>query len=88
MIERAVFLKKAVNGFIQSNYRYLGDYVLSNKEWDQAEILLSILMPFKLVSDHVEQTTRPGIERVFWSYETMFNQIDAIETKLKAIDQH
>ena len=87
MIERAVFLKKAVNSFIQSNHRDLEDYILSTKEWDQAEILLSILMPFKLVSDHVEQTTRPGIERVFWSYETMFNQIDAIETKLKATDQ-
>ena len=62
MIERAVFLKKAVNGFIQSNHRDLGDYALSNKEWDQAEILLSILMPFKLVSDHVEQTTWSQIE--------------------------
>ena len=82
MIEHAVFLKDPVNTFIQNS----GDLVnltLSNKEWNQAEILLSILLPFKLVSDQLEQMKRPVIERVFWSYETMFNQIDIIEPKLR-----
>jgi len=87
MIERAVFLRKAVDIFTRSNQQDFNDYILSNKEWGQAEILLSILLPFKLVSDHLEQTTRPSIERVFWSYETMFNQVDTIETKLSAVDQ-
>jgi len=83
MIERAVFLRNAVETFTTQNSNDFDHLILSNKEWDQAEILLSILLPFKLVSDQLEQTKRPVIERVFWSYETMFNQIDMIETKLR-----
>ena len=82
MIERAVFLRDPVNAFTR-NSGNLVNLTLSNKEWNQAEILLSILLPFKLVSDQLEQTKRPVIERVFWSYETMFNQIDIIEAKLR-----
>ena len=81
MIERAVFLKKAVDTFVWE-IEELHDYVLTAKEWEQCEVLLSILLPFKLVSDQVEQTTRPGIDKIFWSYETMFGQIDDIEDNL------
>jgi len=82
MIERAVFLRDPVNAFTR-NTANLVNLTLSNKEWNQAEILLSILLPFKLVSDQLEQTKHPVIEHVFWSYETMFNQIDIIEAKLR-----
>jgi hypothetical protein len=49
---------------------------LSKTEWDQAEFILDLLLPFKACSDRLEQTTRPGIDKVFWVYESLFNELD------------
>ena len=60
MIERAIFLRKAVDIFTRSNEADLNKYILSSKEWGQAEILLSILLPFKIVSNHLETELATG----------------------------
>ena len=82
MIERAVFLKDAVETFCQ-NLRDVDKLMLSPEEWDPAETLLTILLPFKLLSHQLKQTKWATIEHVFWSYETLFNQMDRMEAKLR-----
>jgi len=78
MLERAVFLRKAIERFV--DLEDLDHLRLSKKEWDQCELLLTILLPFKKTSDRLQQTKRPSIDAVFWSYETLFNEIDELNT--------
>ena len=40
------------------------------------EILITILMPFKQASQTLQQGTRPSIDEVFYTYESLFNKID------------
>ena len=80
MLDRAVYLHKAIDAFIDSED--MARFKLSKKEWDQAEYLLDVLMPFIKCSTRLEQTTRPGIEKVFWVYENLFNELDRVSTIL------
>ena len=54
-------------------------YLLTKKEWDQASIICTILLPFKMTNTCPQATKRPGIDFVFWDYEGLFNKIDAIK---------
>jgi hypothetical protein len=78
MLARALFLRKAIDQFV-SDDDGLSAYKLSKKEWDQAGVIVTILLPFKLTSVRLQATKRPGIDMVFWEYESLFNKIDAIK---------
>ena len=78
MLARAFFLRKAIDTFV-SEENELQALQLSKIEWDQAAIIITILMPFKIVSQSLQTTKRPGIDSVYWNYETLFNKIDAIK---------
>ena len=43
-------------------------------------MIVTILLPFKLTSVRLQATKRPGIDMVFWEYESLFNKIDAIKS--------
>jgi len=78
MLERAIYLRKVVDTFVRD---FQWDQLeLSKSEWDQAEFLLNVLLPFKACSARLEQTTRPGIDKVFWVYESLFNELDRLST--------
>jgi len=51
---------------------------ISESEWKRVEFLLEVLEPFKKCNDRMEATKRPGIEKVFWIYETLFNELDRL----------
>jgi len=78
MLARAFFLRKAIDTFVSEDddLQYLQ---LSKIEWDQAAIITTILLPFKIISQSLQTTKRPGIDSVYWNYETLFNKIDAIK---------
>jgi len=78
MLARAFFLRKAIDTFISEDNE-LQDFQLSKIEWDQAAIITTILLPFKIISQSLQTTKRPGIDSVYWNYETLFNKIDAIK---------
>ena len=48
-----------------NNYSKLIHLRLSKIEWEQAKFLLNILLPFNACSARLEQTTRPGISKMF-----------------------
>ena len=82
MLARALFLRKAIDQFVDDENEDddLSIYKLTRKEWDQAGVIVTILLPFKLTSVRLQATKRPGIDMVFWEYESLFNKIDAIKS--------
>ena len=78
MLARAFFLRKAIDTFISEDDE-LQTLQLSKIEWDQAAIIITILMPFKIISQSLQIIKRPGIDSIYWNYETLFNKIDAIK---------
>jgi len=78
MIERAVHLRRAINKFV-SEEPALEDLTMSNSEWDQCQALLKILYPFKVQSTRIQRTDTPTIERVYPTYEHLWNEIEDVE---------
>src|SRR5437667_9710284 len=78
MLTRAIFLRKAIDTFVSEDNE-LQALQLSKIEWDQAAIIITILIPFRIVSQSLQTTQRPGIDSVYWNYETLFHKIDAIK---------
>src|SRR5437762_4843868 len=82
MLARALFLWKAIDQFVddENEDNDLSIYKLIRKEWDQAEVIVMILLSFKLTSVHLQATKRSGIDMIFWEYESLFNKIDTIKS--------
>jgi len=77
MLQRAVYLRRAIEKFIDDVPK-LRTFKLTKMEWDQAEFLLNILLPLHACSSRLEGTVRPGIAKVFWVYESLFNELDRL----------
>jgi hypothetical protein len=76
MLERAVYLRKAIDAFVK-DLRF-SELEISANEWTQVEFVLNILIPFKATCMRLQQTSRPSIEVVFYTYESLFNELDRL----------
>ena len=81
MAARALYLRKAIEHYTAED-EDLQMFALTKTEWDQAAVVCTILLTFKLASQHLQATKRPGIDSVFWDYESLFNKIDVIKETL------
>src|SRR5256714_4791448 len=79
MLARALYLRRAIDSFVDDEDDSLERYKLKKKEWNQTAVIVTILLPFKITSQRLQATKRPGIDSVFWDYESLFNKIDAIK---------
>ena len=71
MCERGVYLRKVIDMYVrQQSFLHLQ---ISPQEWKWLEFSLDVLKPFKRCSDRMEAMKHPGIEKVFWIYETLYN---------------
>ena len=85
MCERGVYLRKAIDMYVrQQSFDHLQ---ISSQEWKRVELILDILLPFKKSSDRMEATKRPGIEKVFWLYESLYNELDRLSALIEASDR-
>jgi hypothetical protein len=85
MLQRAIYLRKAIDKFIvesQLEHVDLSHLRLSPLEWEQVEVLITILDPFKQASINVQKPASPRIDDVFWTYERLFNRIDKLRSTL------
>jgi len=80
MLSRAVYLRRAIEPFVQDEDDSLDYLSLSSDEWEMCELLVTILLPFKKASHSLQATAHPGIHNVFWIYENLFNKIDKIKS--------
>ena len=76
MLERVVYLHKAIDAFVK-DLRF-SELEISASEWTQFEFILNILIPLKATCTRLQQTSRPSIEVVFYTYETLFNELDQL----------
>ena len=76
MLERAVYLHKAIDAFVK-DLRF-SELEISGSEWTQVEFILNILIPLKATCIRLQQTSRLSIEVVFYTYETLFNELDRL----------
>ena len=68
MLATALFLRRAIDSFVDNDddeKQPLTIYKLSKKEWNQASVIVTILLPFKITSQRLQATKRPGIDSVF-----------------------
>jgi hypothetical protein len=79
MLARALYLRRAIDYFVGDEDDDFATYKLTKKEWNQVAVIISILLPFKITSQQLQATKRPAIDSVFWTYESLFNKIDALK---------
>ena len=76
MLEQAIYLHKPIDTFVKDlHYPALK---LSDTEWTQIKFVFNILLPLKATCIHLQQTSRPAMEKVFYMYETLFNELDRL----------
>jgi len=81
MLERTIFLRKAIHRYVEDDEK-LHDFKLSDKQWELMELLCAFLWPFKNCTDCLQGTLKPEVDRVFWAYNRMFDEIDDFKDTL------
>jgi hypothetical protein len=82
MLERALFLRKAITAFISDEVD-LEELYLSNAEWVlECSTLLKILYPFKQESTRIQRTKIHTIDLVYWTYQRLFDNLDTVKAEL------
>ena len=85
MLARAVHLRPALDRFLREHSkssRVNQQDKITPHDWELIEMLVSILHPFKICTESLESTSRPGMSLVFWTYEELFNNIDKLNSSL------
>ena len=75
MLERAIHLREPISRLMMRQ-DYPSDQVMIPQEWDQASFIIHFLLCFKRCADRLQATKRPELHKVWWAYDTMFNEID------------
>jgi hypothetical protein len=82
MLDRAVYLRPAIGSYLDQSPN--GErFRLTDSEWEQAVFLRDLLLPFKACNDRIEARTRVGIDKVFPTYEVLFNELDRLSDILR-----
>jgi hAT family C-terminal dimerisation region len=83
MIERAIYLRPALNRLITNHFKDLNEYRLTDSEWAIAEQVLMILTPFQRCTTRFESNSRSSeVDYVFFAYDTMFNHLEDVQGAL------
>ena len=75
-------MRKAIDRFVlddDDSKHSLSRYKLTEREWEICELIVTILLPFKKASTLLQSASRPAIDEVFWTYESLFNKIDMLK---------
>jgi hypothetical protein len=85
MLQHSVHLKRAIRRYVDNLGLTYEDFVMSEPEWQQAEVLLLFLLPFQRCTARFEcHDSSPEIDYVFFGYDTLFNHIDDVKKKLRS----
>ena len=77
MLERALYLRQAIERYCFEMRKELPDSNLTDEEWELAEILLLILYPFKRCTKRFESDlAKSEITYVFFAYDTLYDHVD------------
>lgn len=82
MLERILYLRKAVTVFA-SNRDDCQNLIINDEEWGMLELICGFLWPFRWATEALESTEKPELDRVFWIYNKLFSQIEALQRTLE-----
>ena len=83
MLLQAIYLRRAIHRYVDDLDEELSELQLSDEEWEQAEVLLTFLLPFNRCTSRFKcNKSYMEIDYVFFAYDTMYNHIDDVKTKL------
>lgn len=83
MLQRAVYLRKAIDLWTRSKSQYK-KLILNEHEWEMIEFLVHFLHPFQIITTLVQGTSKPSLHDVWVKYEEMFDKLDEVK---KAINE-
>jgi hypothetical protein len=79
MIERACYLRQPIERYCFELRKELIEYNLTEEEWEEAQLLLLILCPFKRCTMRFEsQMAKTEIDYIFFAYDTLYNHVDDV----------
>ena len=81
MLERVLYLRKAIDRYVLDHQDQLN--TVTEKQWELLELLCAFLFPFKHCTEALESTLKPGIDRVYWAYNRMFDEIEDLTATLR-----
>jgi hAT family protein len=81
MLERVLYLRKAIDRYVLDHQPELTP--ITEKQWEMLELLCGFLWPFKHCTEALESTKKPEVDRVYWVYNRMFNEIDDFKSTLE-----
>jgi len=85
MLQDSIYLKRPIRRYINDLGDTFEQLVLTECEWQQAEVLLLFLLPFQRCTSRFESNnTAPEIDYVFFAYDTLYNHIDDVKDKLRS----
>jgi hypothetical protein len=91
MLARALYFEEVISDFLRtgrdSRNAKWSKLQLTQPEWHMVKILIVILYPFYTASLNLQTTSRPRIDRVFWTYEVLFNKIDRLQEFLDVVNK-
>ena len=84
MLEKAVYLRHALDKFVGLQIEDLDSHRLTDTECSVAEQVLMILTPFQRCTARFETNSLSSeVDYVFFGYDTMFNHLEDIQGSLK-----
>jgi hypothetical protein len=84
MLEKAIYLREALDKFVGLHMDDLSEHRLSDQEWGVAEQLFMILMPFQRCTNRFESNSRSSeVDYVFFGYDVMFNHLEDVDATLQ-----
>jgi len=94
MLGITVFLRKAIQHLVEDYSKELGEFKLSDYEWELADVLLVFLMPFqhctkRFECQHISRdwyvlSCKTNSDYVFFAYDTLYNNLDDVKAALVA----
>lgn len=80
MLERILYLRKAIDRYVLDHQPELK--TVTERNWELLELLCAFLWPFKNCTEALESTKKPEVDRVYWAYNRMFNEIEDLKATL------
>lgn len=85
MLEKAVYLRPALEAFCRLHSDTLKAYTLTENEWNIAESVFMLLTPFQRCTTRFENRNRTTeVDYVFFAYDTMFDHLEGVKSILTA----
>jgi len=85
MLQHSIYLKRPIRRYVDNLGDPFEQLVLTERKWQQAEVLLLFLLPFqRCTSRFKSNNTTPEIDYVFFAYDMLYNHIDDVKDKLRS----